>query len=96
MDETELKKTRREYSFNMQWLSDPSYSGWLAKVSFDTARCTVCNVSFIVKYDGIKAITTHRNSEKHKGLILAGTTSHSMSRFFTEELQYRGKFSDSS
>ncbi|KAI6652434.1 hypothetical protein LOD99_7448 [Oopsacas minuta] len=85
MNKTKPKKARRECSFNIQWLTNPSNSGWLSKVNFNTARCTVCNVSFTVKYDGIKAITAHRNSEKHNVLIQSGIASCAMSSFFTAE-----------
>ena len=85
MNETKCKKARRECSFNIEWLSDPSNSSWLSKFSSDTARCTVCSVNFTVKYDGIKAVITHRNSEKHKSFMRSGNTSHAISAFFPEE-----------
>ena len=84
MNEIEPKKAKKKKR-NIKWHNDPSNSGWSSKVSFNTARYTVCNVSFTVKYDGIKAVTAHRNSEKHKALIRSDITSHTMSGF------YRGK-----
>ena len=82
MAEPEPKKVKRYCSFNGDWCQDYT---WLSRVDEFTAKYVLCNISFTVKYDGRKAITRHRDCQKHRTSILSASLSGSMATFFTEK-----------
>lgn len=41
------------------------YRKWVRKVDEKHAKCVICNVTFTVKWDGEKALSTHLKSETH-------------------------------
>lgn len=84
------KRSRlRNCLFNKEWLTSkyPDYQAWLAAVSDDVnmARCKVCNTSFSVKFDGIKAVKKHGDSLKHKGSIRSTNMSRVLTNFFPKK-----------
>ena len=54
-------------SFRDEWLSNDKYKDWIVKGEDElSCKCKVCNVSFTVKHDGVKAVNKHLSSDKHK------------------------------
>ena len=54
-------------SFRDDWLSNDKYKDWIVKGEDElSCKCKVCNVSFTVKHDGVKAVKKHLSSDKHK------------------------------
>ena len=52
-------------SFCDEWLSNDKYKDWIVKGEDElSCKCKVCNVSFTVKHDGIKAVNKHLSSDK--------------------------------
>jgi len=67
MSQLSLKKrVKRFCTFNDNWLKN--FKSWLMKCSNEYAKCKICQIRFIVKYDGISAIKQHLNSLKHKNM----------------------------
>lgn len=62
-------KKKYETKFNDNWLMKADYKSWLGKVDQKTALCRDCNIRFVVKWEGEKAITKHLNSEGHKTIV---------------------------
>lgn len=64
-------KKKRKYlaSFQDNWTQKPQYKDWLEKLDLYSARCRLCGINFVIKYDGEKALKTHENSKNHRQLI---------------------------
>lgn len=78
------KKIRvRNCQFNKNWLNDPNYKKWLASdKDVNMARCTLCKITFNIKYDGLKAVKSHSGTAKHLNLEKAAKMSDVMTTFF--------------
>jgi len=62
------KRVKCFCTFNDNWLKDDNFKSWLMKDSNEYTKCKICQIRFIVKYDGISAIKQHLNSLKHKNM----------------------------
>ena len=63
----ESGKKRYFSSFCDKWLSTDKYKDWIVKGEDElSCKCKVCNVSFTVKHNGVKAVNKHLSSDKHK------------------------------
>jgi len=62
------KRVKRFCTFNDNWLKDDNFKSWLMKYSNEYAKCKICQIRFIVKYDGTSAIKQHVNSLKYKNM----------------------------
>lgn len=79
---TPPKKVRRVCHYNVDWESRFS---WLNKCDEDNTKgfCKLCKNTFTVAYDGLKSLTQHAASKKHKDSESAAAMSQRMSSFFT-------------
>lgn len=64
--------------FNPEWLTDPLFKDWIAKVDPYTFQCKFCVVAVNVFYDGKRAVTCHANSKKHTKAVRARGLMHKM------------------
>lgn len=78
---TPAKKPRRMCYFNVEWESQFS---WLNKCNDNKTKgyCKLCKSTFSVAYDGLKAVTHHAASKKHKEAESAAAISQRMHSFF--------------
>jgi hypothetical protein len=85
--ETPKKKAKRNCYFNKNWLNDDKFKNWLSSVSYDntSAMCKLCNCKFTIKYQGLSAIESHINSNKHKESVKAKTKAQSLVDFFPKK-----------
>lgn len=69
--------------FQIDWLSDPSFSSWLTQVPLDNkvARCKLCMKTFNLSNMGRRAVSSHMLGEKHKKNALASEKSASIRCF---------------
>ena len=82
--ETPPSKKRRLCMYNPEWEKEFS---WIVKCSDfsnekNKARCKLCNTSINVGYDGVKALTTHGETQKHKNNASAAASSQRVHSFF--------------
>jgi hAT family C-terminal dimerisation region len=82
--ETPPRKKRRLCMYNPEWEKEFS---WVVKCcSFgneqNKARCKLCNTSVTVAYEGVKALTQHGDSQKHKNNVAAAAASQRIHNFF--------------
>lgn len=77
-----MLKTERVCHYNVDWESRFS---WLNKSDEDNTKgfCKLCKNTFIVAYDGLKSLTQHAASKKHKDSESAAAMSQRMTSFFT-------------
>ena len=69
-------------SFHDEWLNNDKYKEWIVKGEDElSCMCKVCNVSFMVMYDGIKAVNKHLSSGKHKENFKTQTRNTSILKF---------------
>jgi len=61
---------------------DDNFKSWLMKYSNEYAKCKICQIRFIVKYDGISAIKQHLNSLKHKNMNRNMNTNRNKTNYF--------------
>lgn len=80
-------KRRYLSSFREEWLLDENYKEWLQKVDSDECmcKCRICSVSFTVKYDGVKAVNKHLQSERHKANIITQKKNQSLLKFLPKQ-----------
>ena len=53
-------------SFRNEWLSNDKYKDWIVKGEDElSCKCKVCNVSFTIKHDGVKAVNKLLNIMFH-------------------------------
>ncbi|XP_068098211.1 zinc finger protein 862-like [Hyperolius riggenbachi] len=78
------RKTRsRNCTFNKEWLHNPEFKSWLAQTpDNNSARCTVCNKTFGVKFDGIDAVKQHAKGKKHIFAMQCKKKSNIIEKFF--------------
>jgi hypothetical protein len=78
------KKVRRVCYYNVDWESRFS---WLNKCKEDDTKgyCKLCKITFTVAYDGLKSLTHHAASKKHKYSESATDMSQRISSFFTSK-----------
>ncbi|XP_075770062.1 uncharacterized protein LOC142823237 [Pelodiscus sinensis] len=71
---TPPKKLRRICQYSSSW---ENLFSWVAMDDYDRskARCKMCNTSFIIAYDGIKALAQHADSRKHAKTVQAAPAS---------------------
>ncbi|KAI4457230.1 hat family dimerization domaincontaining protein-related [Holotrichia oblita] len=73
----------RNCQFNKDWLENPNYNKWLANdKDVNMARCTMCKITFNVKYDGVKAVKSHSGTARHLNLEKASKMCDVMTKFF--------------
>ena len=80
-------KRRYQSSFREEWLQDENYKEWLQKVDSDECmcKCRICSISFTVKYDGVKAVNKHLQSERHKTNIITQKQNQSLLKFLPKQ-----------
>lgn len=80
-------KRRYLSSFREEWLQEENYKEWLQKVDTDECmcKCRICNISFTVKYDGVKAVNKHLQSERHKANITTQKKNQSLLKFLPKQ-----------
>ncbi|KAI4460250.1 hypothetical protein MML48_6g00020814 [Holotrichia oblita] len=77
------KVKTRNCQFNKDWLENPNYNKWLANdKDVNMARCTMCKITFNVKYDGVKAVKSHSGTARHLNLEKASKMCDVMTKFF--------------
>jgi hypothetical protein len=56
-----MNPTKRYFSsFRDEWLNNDMYKDWIVKGDVKlSCKCEVCNVSFMIKHDGVKAVNKH-------------------------------------
>ncbi|MEE6481210.1 hypothetical protein FKM82_012782 [Ascaphus truei] len=84
------KKRKIDYAahFLDEWLETAEYKSWLTKLDKITAKCKTCSVTFTVRHDDEKAIKTHLNSKKHKGLVHTVSTNQVLTTFLPKKKKY--------
>lgn len=82
-EETEEPKKKRLCSYNEEW---EKLHKWLTiGSSREYAKCKLCLNSFLVKWDGLKAINAHEMSEKHQSMARGASTSKMLESFFVKK-----------
>jgi hypothetical protein len=79
---TPPKRQKQECVFQDIWLKDMRFKQWLRKTGVNSAHCSYCNSTFTVKHEGIKAVTDHNSTTKHKTSVKAHETLNSVKTFF--------------
>lgn len=85
------KKNKRFCKFQDEWLRKDEFKDWLLKSSANgqddemTAFCKLCKVSLSVKYDGVKILRKHKESNKHTQIVRSQTASNTIANFFVKE-----------
>ena len=79
-----FKKTKKNYDcyFNMEWIQDPEFKGWLVKEG-NSAKCNICNITFLIKHDGLKAVKAHSASKNHREKQNSANKNKVITNFFT-------------
>ena len=82
--DTPRKKKRRMCLYNPEWEKSDQLS-WVNKCNNDRtkARCNLCNATFTIAYDGIKALIQHGDSQKHQRNVHVTVTARRMDSFFS-------------
>lgn len=62
----------RKTVFNDEWLDPKEFPGfsWLSKINEVTAHCKTCHKDIFLSNMGIKALTSHATSKKHKETLI--------------------------
>jgi len=87
------KRVKRFCTFNDNWLKDDNFKLWLMKDSNEYAKCKICQIRFIVKYDGISAIKQHLNSLKHKNMNNQQKQNQLLHNFFENKNTLENEYS---
>ena len=61
-DGNSAKRKKYFCSFKEEWLNEYE---WLKKRNEYEGECRLCRQTFSVKYEGVRAITNHCDSDKH-------------------------------
>lgn len=69
------KKVKYYCTFQDNWVHDELYKNWIIKIDLHTVKCRTCNVQFVIKHDGEKALKTHLRSKKHQSWTRSQTSS---------------------
>ncbi|KAI4454218.1 hypothetical protein MML48_10g00020464 [Holotrichia oblita] len=82
------KVKTRNCQFNKDWLENPNYNKWLANdKDVNMARCTMCKITFNVKYDGVKAVKSHSGTARHLNLEKASKMCDIMTKFLLPRIR---------
>lgn len=78
-----LIQKKRTCKFNQVWLQQDDFKNWLQSINEDDekARCTVCSTTFNIKWDGIKAVKTHMETNSHTKNIMSLAHSSNLKKF---------------
>jgi hypothetical protein len=85
---TPPKRQKQECALQDIWLKDMRFKPWLRKTVVNSARCSYCNSTFTFKHEGIKSVTDHISTTKHKTSVKAHETLNSVKTFFLTKKYY--------
>lgn len=83
--------------YNHEWSNDPRFKDWV-KADPDENKfvCRLCDKSYLVGSSGIKALTTHMNTQKHLKVASSVGKSQSIINFTSNSNQNRSRSISSS
>lgn len=70
-------------SYNEHW--EKSHKWLIIGINSEYAKCKLCLSSFLVKWDGLKAVTAHEKSDKHQLMAQDASTSKMLESFFVKK-----------
>lgn len=81
------KKAKRDCKFQDSWLNNKEFEKFIKKIDGQPhlAFCKYCNATISVRLDGVRSLTNHMKTKKHKEKLSVITTSNIVNNFFPKK-----------